>query len=384
VAERVQVGELGEGEGMRLLRILRRGTGSVVTWRRAQMLLLSAQGMPVPRIAEVTFTSPDRVRDVLHNFNTDGFDSIYPRYRGGRPPTFTLPQRQRIKRLALSRPHDHDLPFSTWSLAKRADFLVAEGVVDDISHEGLRVLLGEEGVSFQRLKTWKTSRDPDYEAKTNRVLHLYGLMDGTADAADGDPDVVICLDEFGPLNLQPHPGRHWALGTAGRWRYHPKAPPGAGGGQPTNVPTACGTCWRPMTATATASTATSSPANAVVSSSPHLPAVCTQSVSAVDQGRARAGQRLGAPFHPEGCAGWAVGGGEQRRVGLHPDQCQLPQPDRAAVHRVAVLRAGRHRPRLPRRAGVDDPPLHCLAKPERQRQSAPNHNQQGKGCLKRY
>jgi hypothetical protein len=32
--------------------------------------------------------------------------------------------------------------------------------VDDISHEGLRVLLREEGVTFQRLKTWKTSTDP--------------------------------------------------------------------------------------------------------------------------------------------------------------------------------------------------------------------------------
>jgi hypothetical protein len=36
------------------------------------MILLSAQGMPVSQIAEVTFTSPDRVRDVVHNFNTDG------------------------------------------------------------------------------------------------------------------------------------------------------------------------------------------------------------------------------------------------------------------------------------------------------------------------
>jgi hypothetical protein len=43
--------------------------------------------MPVPKIAEVTFTSPDRIRDVIHNFNTDGFASIYPRYRGGRPPS---------------------------------------------------------------------------------------------------------------------------------------------------------------------------------------------------------------------------------------------------------------------------------------------------------
>jgi hypothetical protein len=70
-------------------------------------------------------------------------------------------------------------------------------------------------VSFQRLKTWKTSRDADYEPKKNRILHLYGLMDGTVDVLDGDPDVVICVDEFGPLNLQPHPGRQWALAGGG-------------------------------------------------------------------------------------------------------------------------------------------------------------------------
>jgi transposase len=127
VAERVRVREISNQEGNRLLRIVRRSTGSVVTWRRAQMVLLSAQGMDVAEIARVTFTSPDRVRDVLHNFNLDGFDSLYPRYRGGRPPTFTLAQRRAIKRLALSRPQDHDLPFSTWSLAKLAEFLVAEG-----------------------------------------------------------------------------------------------------------------------------------------------------------------------------------------------------------------------------------------------------------------
>lgn len=47
-----------------------------MTWRRAQMVLLSAQGMDAVKIAKVTFTSPNRVRDVLHNFNADGFDSL--------------------------------------------------------------------------------------------------------------------------------------------------------------------------------------------------------------------------------------------------------------------------------------------------------------------
>ena len=100
------------------------------------MVLLSVQGMDVAGIARVAFTSPDRAREVVNNFNEDGFESFYPRYSGGRPPTFTLPQRQEIKKVALSRPVDHGLPFSTWSLAKLAEFLVAEGVVDDISHQG--------------------------------------------------------------------------------------------------------------------------------------------------------------------------------------------------------------------------------------------------------
>ncbi|GFE13203.1 hypothetical protein Sgleb_12500 [Streptomyces glebosus] len=83
-------------------------------------------------------------------------------------------------------------------------------MVDDISHEGLRILLREEGVSFQRLKTWKTSRDPDYAAKRARVEHLYAIADGEAIPEDDEPEVVFCMDEFGPLNLMPHPGRQWA------------------------------------------------------------------------------------------------------------------------------------------------------------------------------
>jgi transposase len=91
-------------EGQRLLRIVRRDSGSVVTWRRAQLILLSAQGMPAAKIAEVTFASPDRVRDVIHNFNADGFDSLYPWHSGGRPRKFTLPERREIKKMAKSKP----------------------------------------------------------------------------------------------------------------------------------------------------------------------------------------------------------------------------------------------------------------------------------------
>jgi Winged helix-turn helix len=102
MAERVQVRELTGLEGNKLLSIVRRGSGSVVRWRRAQIVLWSAQAMDVKAIAKIAFTSEDRVREVIHNFNADGFESLAPRYSGGRPPKFTLPERQEIKKVALS------------------------------------------------------------------------------------------------------------------------------------------------------------------------------------------------------------------------------------------------------------------------------------------
>ena len=209
MTERLRVREIDDDEGRRLVRIIRRGSGSVVTWRRAQMVLLSAQGMAVPAIAKVAFTSEDRVRDVIRNFNADGFDSLYPKYKGGHPPKFTLPQRREIKKIAKARPADYDLPFSVWSLAKLADFLVAEGVVDDISHEGLRVLLREEGVTFQRLKTWKASKDPRFAAKKARIEHLYAVADREITPAGGDPEIVL-TQLIGGQQV-PHPGGLFVL-----------------------------------------------------------------------------------------------------------------------------------------------------------------------------
>jgi hypothetical protein len=86
VAERVRVRDMTNEEGNRLLRIVRRSSGSVVTWRRAQMVLLSAQAMDVPAIAKLTSTSQDRICDVLHNFKLDGLDVLYPRLGAGHGP----------------------------------------------------------------------------------------------------------------------------------------------------------------------------------------------------------------------------------------------------------------------------------------------------------
>ena len=65
MAGRVELRAITSEEGNRLLRLVRRTSGSVVTWRRAQIVLLSAQGMTPPRISEVPArcTRSDRHRD---------------------------------------------------------------------------------------------------------------------------------------------------------------------------------------------------------------------------------------------------------------------------------------------------------------------------------
>jgi len=50
MVQRVQVRTITNDEGIKLLRIVRRSSGSVVTWRRAQVVLLSARQLEVDRL----------------------------------------------------------------------------------------------------------------------------------------------------------------------------------------------------------------------------------------------------------------------------------------------------------------------------------------------
>ena len=89
-------------------------------------------------------------------------------------------------------------------------------MIDDISHEGPPGPPPRGGRVVSSDQDLEASNDPDFEAKKNRILELYAIADGTAEPGEGDPTVVICMDEFGPLNLQPHPGKQWApVGSAG-------------------------------------------------------------------------------------------------------------------------------------------------------------------------
>lgn len=196
----VFVREVSMAEGRRLQRITRTAKDPVKL-RRAIVVLMSAQGQPVPDIARLLAVTEDYVRDVIHAFNDRGFEALDPKWSGGAPRRIDEATRAWICVIARCDPRFLGQPFSVWSLTKLRDYLIGTGRVDSISVETLRRILHDGGVSWQATKTWKASTDPDFDTKMRRVLDLYDHP-----PADGR---VICVDEFGPLNLQPRPGRAW-------------------------------------------------------------------------------------------------------------------------------------------------------------------------------
>ncbi|MFF7438064.1 IS630 family transposase [Streptomyces sp. NPDC008122] len=188
-------------EGRRLQRISRTAKDPVKL-RRAIVVLMSAQGQSVKDITTLMQVGEDYVRDVIHAFAERGFDALAPKWSGGRPKTISDEVREHICLIARTSPADWKITaFSTWSLSKLADHLIKQKVTAAISRETLRRILREGKVSWKTTTTWKASTDPEFIAKMHRVLALYDTA-----PVDGR---VICVDEFGPLNLMPRKGKAW-------------------------------------------------------------------------------------------------------------------------------------------------------------------------------
>lgn len=198
----VFVRDLTPEEGRKLQELSRRSTRAA-TRQRAHILLASATRMSAGKIAELFRTDENQVRRVIHEFNADGMASLRPRIGGGRPRRIDDAARKEIKRIALARPQDLGEPESRWSLRRLRRYLLKHRVVSAISTTHLGRILCDEGVSFQRTRTWKTSNDPLYEHKKNWVLAAY-------EGAECGHLSVVSFDECGPISLRPHPGRCWA------------------------------------------------------------------------------------------------------------------------------------------------------------------------------
>jgi transposase len=117
------------------------------------------------------------VYDWIRRFNESGF-ATFERVSNpkGRPPILRAGQLRELVDVALSSPAERGLPFSTWSVPKLAEYCRQAGLLPPVTDEWVRRLLRREGLSAQRIRTWKTSHDPAFDRKKN----AFGRSTGAA------------------------------------------------------------------------------------------------------------------------------------------------------------------------------------------------------------
>ena len=177
-------------------------------------MLWSAQRMDVPAIAKIAFTSEDRVREVIHNFNADGFDSLAP----------ATPAADRPSSPCRSGSADQaDRPRPAHRLRRALLHVVAHqaGRPPGAKGGGRRHQPRGPALSSPRggrllssaSRPGRQSNDPDFEIKKNRILELYAIADGKGEAQGGAiPTSSSVTTSSGPSTSSPTPGK--ALGDA--------------------------------------------------------------------------------------------------------------------------------------------------------------------------
>lgn len=110
---------------------------------RAEIILQSASGMSVPKIALHHFVRlhPINVRKWIHRYSYGGVEALGSGKSPGRPPLFTQNQRRQIATIANTSPRQLGQNFSRWSLQRLRRYVIEQGVVEQISIETIRQII---------------------------------------------------------------------------------------------------------------------------------------------------------------------------------------------------------------------------------------------------
>ena len=168
----VFVRELTEFEEARLEAGLR--SKDLYVLRRCQILLASARGEWVPRIAATLGCNDQTVRNVLRQFEREGLDACLAR-GSHRPHTIHTKvdeiAGEQVRALLHQSPRTFGKPTSIWTLELAAEVSFAEGITAVlVSGETIRQAILRLGVRWKRAKQWITSPDPEYARKKVRAI----------------------------------------------------------------------------------------------------------------------------------------------------------------------------------------------------------------------
>jgi transposase len=152
-------------------------------------------------IGETVGRSVGCVRGRLKRFNAEGLLGLFDRSRSGRPRQYTAEQALRVTEIATTSPEELDVPVNTWSLNHLQRYLAEETTVGRLCRETIRVILSEQGISYQKAQRWQESPDPDLAEKKATIVDYY--------LNPPEKTVVLCFDQKGPVQFRQYGGYHY-------------------------------------------------------------------------------------------------------------------------------------------------------------------------------
>jgi transposase len=168
---------VGEADRAALLAVVRAGTSEQRAVTRARIVLRSADGVPIERVARELGVAIMTVKLWRLRYAEAGIAGLADAPRPGHPATYTRDDRDRLVAFSMGPPPAGQTHWSVRAMAART------GMSPSTVHRIWREL----GYKPHRTETFKFSTDPALEAKVRDVVGLY------LDPPDGA--VVLCLDE---------------------------------------------------------------------------------------------------------------------------------------------------------------------------------------------
>lgn len=156
-------------EQLEAVATLYRTTHNVRLRTRAQMVLLAVeQQLGVREIAVIVRECEGTVRCWLKRYTAQGTLGLQDAWAGGAPTKVTQAYQDQLLLIVRRRPRSLDLPYSTWTLQRLADYL-AEQTGIRVEKETVRVHLKAADIVLSRPQHTISSPDPDYMVKKRRL-----------------------------------------------------------------------------------------------------------------------------------------------------------------------------------------------------------------------
>lgn len=140
------------------------------TVRRAQMLLLSAEGRKVAAIGQQVGCQGQAVREAIHAFHVEGLSCLRAKAKGNPRDRRALDDtaRNQLRELIRRSPREVGYETSLWTLDLLAEACVDLGLSGTrVSGETIRATLAVMGIDWRRAKQRITSPDRLYTVKKN-------------------------------------------------------------------------------------------------------------------------------------------------------------------------------------------------------------------------